>query len=133
MPMFQNGATQYPDVAAVRLEFRCSWAQTVSGSSRTSNSWGHCASQSASAEFYRFRRQWSRNENLWSAEALVANDDSNLRPARAQLAEPPYADPHLRSCGRGGRATVPPMPILARIGCRGPIRTEFTIALDNLS
>jgi hypothetical protein len=26
-------------------------------------------------------------------EASVANDDSNLRPARAQLAEPPYADP----------------------------------------
>jgi hypothetical protein len=26
----------------------------------------------------------------------VANDDSNLRPVRAQLAEPPYADPLVR-------------------------------------
>src|SRR5208283_1774789 len=29
----------------------------------------------------------------------------------AQPAEPPYADPHVRWCGRGGRATVPPIPI----------------------
>jgi len=42
----------------------------------------------------------------------VANDDSNLRPARAQLTEPPDADPHVRWCGRGERATAPPMPIL---------------------
>jgi hypothetical protein len=41
----------------------------------------------------------------------VANDDSDLRPATAQLTEPPYADRHVRWCGRGGRATVPPMPI----------------------
>jgi hypothetical protein len=32
-------------------------AQTVSESSRTSNSWVHCASQSATAELYRFRRR----------------------------------------------------------------------------
>src|ERR1700747_1319929 len=25
----------------------------------------------------------------------------------------PHADPHLRWCGRGGRVTVPPMPIFA--------------------
>jgi hypothetical protein len=30
---------------------------------------------------------------------------------RAQLAEPPYADPHVRWCGREERATVPPIPI----------------------
>src|SRR5208283_486040 len=30
----------------------------------------------------------------------------------AQPAEPPYADPHVRWCGRGGRATVPPIPIV---------------------
>ena len=33
--------------------------------------------------------------------------------ALAQPAEPPYADPHVRWCGRGGRATVPPIPIIA--------------------
>src|SRR5215469_2842984 len=29
----------------------------------------------------------------------------------AQPAEPPYADPHVRWCGRGGRVIVPPIPI----------------------
>ena len=29
----------------------------------------------------------------------------------AQLAEPPYADPHVRWCGRGGAARLPPIPI----------------------
>ncbi len=29
----------------------------------------------------------------------------------ASLTEPPYADPHLRWCGRGGLVPVPPMPI----------------------
>ena len=29
----------------------------------------------------------------------------------ASPAEPPDADPHVRSCGRGERATAPPMPI----------------------
>jgi hypothetical protein len=42
----------------------------------------------------------------------VANDDSNLRPARAQLAEPPYADPPVRWCGRGEQVTAPPIPIV---------------------
>jgi hypothetical protein len=30
----------------------------------------------------------------------------------AQSAEPPYADPHVRWCGRGGAAKLPPIPIL---------------------
>jgi hypothetical protein len=51
----------------------------------------------------------------WSGEALVANDDSTLRPARAQLAEPPYADPPVRRCGRGEQVTAPPIPIQRRI------------------
>ena len=63
------------------------------------------------AQTVRVSRRWSRNGNLQSGEALVANDDSNLRPARAQLAEPPYADPPVRSCGGGEWVTTPPMPI----------------------
>jgi hypothetical protein len=43
----------------------------------------------------------------------VANDDLNLRPVRAQLAEPPYADPPVRWCGRGEQVTAPPIPIYA--------------------
>jgi len=42
----------------------------------------------------------------------VANDDSNLRPARAQLTEPPDADPHVGWCGRGEQVTAPPIPIV---------------------
>jgi Group II intron, maturase-specific domain len=58
----------------------------------------------------------------------VANDDSNLRPVRAQLAEPPYADPHVRWCGRGGRATVPPMPIaehVRQLGGASPLHNHM--------
>jgi hypothetical protein len=33
-------------------------------------------------------------------------------PHLAQPAEPPYADPHVRWCGRGGRVIVPPIPIV---------------------
>jgi len=32
-------------------------------------------------------------------------------PHLAQPAEPPYADPHVRWCGRGGRVIVPPIPM----------------------
>ena len=42
----------------------------------------------------------------------MANDGANLRPVKAQLTEPPYADPHVRWCGRGGEVTLPPMPIV---------------------
>jgi len=36
---------------------------------------------------------------------------SELPGLLAALTEPPYADPHVRWCGRGGRVTAPPMPI----------------------
>src|SRR5258706_16318750 len=42
---------------------------------------------------------------------MVAIEASNLRPARAQLAEPPDADPHVGWCGRGEQVTAPPIPI----------------------
>ena len=32
---------------------------------------------------------------------------ATLVRALTQLTEPPYADPHVRRCGRGGRVTVP--------------------------
>ena len=32
-------------------------------------------------------------------------------PLWALLTEPPYADPHVRWCGRGGAARLPPIPI----------------------
>jgi len=45
----------------------------------------------------------------------VANDDSNLQPVRAQLTEPPYADPPVRWCGRGEQVTAPPIPIATSV------------------
>src|SRR6267143_1288398 len=42
----------------------------------------------------------------------------------AQPAEPPDADPHVRWCGRGGRATVSPIPIG---GGNDSDRTQFTV------
>src|SRR5580700_1337538 len=40
-----------------------------------------------------------------------ARASTHGRAVLAQSAEPPYADPHVRWCGRGGGATRPPMPI----------------------
>src|ERR1700680_4708523 len=36
-----------------------------------------------------------------------------VRPA--QSAEPPYTDPYVRWCGRGGAARLPPIPISCRL------------------
>jgi len=35
------------------------------------------------------------------------------RSALAQLLEPPYTDPYVRWCGRGGAARLPPIPMCA--------------------
>src|ERR1035437_4341473 len=47
------------------------------------------------------------------AECLsrFAWSSSDDRAVLAQSAETPYADPHVRCCGRGEWATTPPMPI----------------------
>ena len=49
-------------------------------------------------------------------DRTVAGNSCTQNPAcalsaQAQLAEPPYADPHVRWCGRGERETAPPIPI----------------------
>ena len=41
---------------------------------------------------------------------LAWDSEIDWRPI-AQPAEPPYADPHVRWCGRGGAARLPPIPI----------------------
>src|SRR5882724_12110512 len=48
------------------------------------------------------------------------------RSALAQLLEPPYTDPYVRWCGRGGAARLPPIPI---IGAKRPFG-EPTIKLE---
>src|SRR5712664_3049010 len=54
----------------------------------------------------------AETETCRAAKPLWRTTTRTLRPVRAQLAEPPYADPHVRWCGRGEWATTPPMPIL---------------------
>src|ERR1700746_3420895 len=54
----------------------------------------------------------AETEPCRAAKPLWRTTTRTSRPVRAQLTEPPYADPHVRWCGRGGRATVPPMPIV---------------------
>ena len=49
--------------------------------------------------------------NLGAAKPPSAKSETNPQPSPAQVAEPPYADPHVRWCGRGGAARLPPIPI----------------------
>ena len=42
---------------------------------------------------------------------LARDSKIDWRPI-AQPAEPPYADPHVLWCGRGGAASLPPIPIV---------------------
>src|SRR6266481_4413164 len=49
--------------------------------------------------------------NLGAAKPPSAKGETNLRLSSAQVMEPPYADPHVRWCGRGGAVRLPPIPI----------------------
>ena len=49
-----------------------------------------------------------------------------------QPAEPPDADPHVRSCGRGGRATVSPIPITKRCQVIRAARATSSFAPDGV-
>ena len=51
--------------------------------------------------------------SLGAAKPPSAKRASNLQPARAQVTEPPYTDPYVRWCGRGGAARLPPIPMYA--------------------
>jgi len=53
----------------------------------------------------------AETETCRAAKTLWRMTTRTSRPVRAQFTEPPYADPHVRWCGRGEWATTPPMPI----------------------
>src|ERR1019366_806441 len=44
----------------------------------------------------------------------IARSPILVRNALAQLFEPPYTDPYVRWCGRGGAERLPPIPIIGR-------------------
>src|SRR5438034_93422 len=54
---------------------------------------------------------------------LARSTDAGRRSRTAQPTEPPYTDPYVRWCGRGGAVTLPPIPIGVRdpsLGDRPP-------------
>src|SRR5258708_15042849 len=53
----------------------------------------------------------AETETCRAAQPLWRTTTRTLRPVRAQLTEPPYADPHVRWFGRGEPVTAPPIPI----------------------
>src|SRR6266581_9234793 len=61
----------------------------------------------------------AETETCRAAKPLWRTTTRTSRPAKAQLTEPPYADPHDVWCGRGGRATVLPMPVPNSAQCTG--------------
>jgi len=72
----------------------------------------------------------SRNGNLQSGEALVANDDSNLRPAGAQLTEPPDADPPVGWLWEGRAGDCSPYPDLLSLVLPRAAALRFLILLS---
>src|SRR5437667_856926 len=69
--------------------------------------------------------------NLGAAKPPSAKGDTNLRPLPAQVTEPPYADPHVRWCGRGGAARLPPIPITPRARALRPNPPEALRTIGN--
>ena len=60
-------------------------------------------------------RELSRSEHCFAERLLCSAWASAAgRTLLAISAEPPYADPHVRWCGRGEWATTSPMPIFNR-------------------
>src|ERR1700758_607088 len=86
-----------PAIAVVRGCHQTSAAQTGTRFRWTVAPREHASAENRSAERFLRLARASRAHGSW----LV------------QPAEPPDADPHVRSCGRGGRATTSPMPIHA--------------------
>src|SRR5881398_1752591 len=43
---------------------------------------------------------------------LARSTDAGRRSRTAQPTEPPYTDPYVRWCGRGGAVRLPPIPII---------------------
>src|SRR5216684_6590556 len=53
----------------------------------------------------------------------------NAQPTRVESFEPPYTDPYVRWCGRGGAARLPPIPIFGTFEtCRLPLKMSASAA-----
>ena len=89
---------------------------TTAPSSGTHRKWG---SQGELQEHGR-QRPWSlasrpeQSSLFWALQCIlqIARPAILVRSVLAQPLEPPYTDPYVRWCGRGGAARLPPIPIL---------------------
>ena len=82
------------------------------------------ASSEVAARVAANTRRWRRSSGRLLNSVLDmqgANQLGNPRLCGPQLLEPPDAHPHVRWCGRGERATAPPMPIAADSRCGAKI------------
>jgi hypothetical protein len=74
-----------------------------------------CSGKSSSLAFGAMGKGEARTAPLKGTEAdtaasIVENSGAGII-ANAQSDEPPYTDPYVRWCGRGGAAKLPPIPI----------------------
>jgi len=76
------------------------------------------ASNRSAGTFLGLRPAQSQSSAADPQRRISKSGDNFLRSLLVQIAqstEPPYADPHVRWCGRGGELTLPPIPIPSRI------------------
>jgi len=71
----------------------------------------------------------AEKETCKAAKLLWRPTTRTSRPVRAQLTEPPYADPHVRWCGRGEWATTPLYRLAGTLLGRGRRRREIACGM----
>src|SRR5262252_2422139 len=88
------------------------WTHTVLRASQTGCQQGSGGANGRQSPRPLADRELSRSEHCFAERLLCSAWASAAgRTLLAISAEPPYADPHVRWCGRGEWATTPPMPI----------------------
>src|SRR5450631_3899133 len=63
--------------------------------------------------------------NLGAAKLPLAKSETNLRPSWAQVTDPPYADPHVRWCGREEPRDFPLSRLIVSAGAAGGTRGGY--------
>src|SRR5215469_13208120 len=99
------------------------WTNTVLRASQTGCQQGSGGANGRQSPRPLADRELSRSEHCFAERLLCSAGASAAgRTLLAISAEPPYADPHVRWCGRGEWATIPPMPI-----GKSPIVREMSV------
>src|SRR5262252_10796620 len=109
------------------------WTNTVLRASQTRCQQGSGGANGRQSPRPLADRELSRSEHCFAERLLCSAGASAAgRTLLAISAEPPYADPHVRWCGRGEWATIPPMPIVCRgcstVGGEGPLHNLMEVS-----